>query len=47
MPFEVEVVEDTFNGGVAVKGKKSKGICLPLAAYERCEWMGPMEQCRR
>ena len=41
--FDVEVVEDTFNGGVAVKGKRSRGICLPLAGYERCEWM-PLEQ---
>ena len=41
-PFEVDAVLDTFNGGVAVKGKRSRGICLLLSAYERCEWKGPL-----
>ena len=36
-PFNVELVPDHFNGGVCVRWRY--GQCLPLGAYERCEWL--------
>ena len=35
-PFDVELVEDHFNGGVIVR--RSDGMCLTLKAYSLCEW---------
>ena len=38
-PFEVELVEDTFNGGVIVR--QPDGLCMTLEAYTQCEWAQP------
>ena len=36
-PFEVELVEDTINGGVVVRDRH--GLCVRIEnAYQNCEW---------
>ena len=40
IPFEVELVEDTINGGVVARDRQ--GMCHRLeAAYRECEWVLP------